>query len=180
MLSRPSRLACTLAVALSTACAARDVPDEHGAARGADSDDVRTSRSPPLRPGPPQPFTLAAPERIEGRLGAAQLEVRLRNDGKEPLTVATDPWLAALEVTGPRGPIRCSPPWPRISPQPSASIPPGASLPLRIDLSQRCYFTDPGDYEVEVSFDTVPEAPPARARIRLTLAARTWVNPGPR
>jgi hypothetical protein len=176
MRPRLPRLASALALALAAACAS---PGATGAEPTADADDVRSTASPPFRVAPERRLVLLAPREIAGRLGAVQLEVRLRNDGPQPVTVATDPWLADLAVTGARGPIRCAPAAPRMDPQPSASIEPGASLPLRVDLSSRCYFTAAGDYDVEVSFE-VPGAPPARARVRVAIAPRTWVNPGPR
>jgi hypothetical protein len=169
--SRPA-----LALAVVLACATRGPTAEP--AEEPQTGDIRTSASPPLRVAERR-LVLLAPERIEGRLRAVQLEVRLRNDGPAPVTVAADPWLAELSASGAEGPVRCAPASPRMIPPPVVSLEPGASLPLRVDLAARCGFTVPGDYEVEVSV-AAGEDPPARARVRVSIAARTWTNPGPR
>jgi hypothetical protein len=161
----------TLLPALATAAALLGA----GCATG---DDVGRSASPPLLLET-RHLALDAPARIEGRLGAVQLEIRLRNDGSTPVSVVADPWLTRLQVTGDRGEIRCAPPAARMEPRPVVELAAGASLPLRVDVASRCYFTTAGDYDLQVSFDD-GSASTLPAGVRLSLGARSWVNPGPR
>ena len=141
--------------------------------------DVRRTRSPPLELAVEHRVALDAPARVEGRIGAVQLEVRLRNRGPGPVSVVADPWLGELSVASERGPVRCAPASPRMEPPPVVELAPGASVPLRIDVSARCDLADPGEYDLEVSFGR-PGSEAMTARVRLAVAPRTWVNPGPR
>jgi hypothetical protein len=163
-------VAAALALAVVPACA--------GDARAGER--VRTAKSPPLLATDPGPrATLLADPRVAGRVGAVQVEVRLRNDGSSPLAVVPDPWLAEVALSGAAGDVRCTPGEPRVRGARAVALEPGASLPLRVDLSARCELQAPGAYELEVSFPAV-DAPTPRASVRLDVAPRTWVNPGPR
>ena len=137
---------------------------------------VAEAHAPPLLEA--SALSLWAPARAEGRVGAVQLEVRLRNAGGAPVRLVADPGLAELAVRGPGGPVRCAAPAPVADLPPAVSLAPGAELPLRIDLSGRCRLEAAGEYEVEVAFPAA-DAPTPRAVTRVAVAERTWVNPGP-
>jgi len=128
---------------------------------------------------PPKVYAAFLAAESHGRSGAVQLDVRLRNDGARPVSVVDDPWLAEVVARGASGEIRCTPSGPRIAGARARELAPGASLPLRIDLSARCEVGEPGTYEVEIAFPAV-DAPAPRASTRVEVAPRTWVNPGPR
>jgi hypothetical protein len=168
---RPAAAAAVAALALLAPACATD-------ARA--GDEVRSARAPPLllEQGGPR-AALVAPARLDGRMGAVQVPVRLRNDGPGPLAVIPDPWLAELAVRGEGGDVPCAPGTARVPEARSISLEPGASLPLRIDLSARCALPTPGGYDVEVSFPAI-DAPTPRTTLRVEVAPRTWVNPGPR
>jgi hypothetical protein len=162
-----------LAVLLVLACASRaPTPSvEHG--------DVRRTSSPPLELAVEHRIALEAPARVDGRIGAVQVEVRLRNEGRGPVSVVADPWLGELSVSSDRGAVRCAPSSARMQPPPLVELAPGASVPLRIDVAARCDLAQPGEYDLDVSFG-LPGAKVSTARVRLAIAPRTWVNPGPR